>query len=52
MEVVSQKRAYQDLEGKIRQVESRSMQTSKDLQDVYQELTQAKSIKSEIESEN
>ena len=28
------------------------MQTSKDLQEVYQELTQAKSMKSEIESEN
>ena len=28
------------------------MQTSKDLQDVYQELTSVKSAKTEIESEN
>ena len=40
------------MENKLRQVEQRSMQTSKDLQEVYQELTQVKGIKSDIDAEN
>ena len=40
------------MENKLRQVEQRSMQTSKDLQEVYQELTQVKGIKSDVEAEN
>ena len=38
-EIDSQKHLFGELEIKMRQVEQRSMQTSKDLQDVYSELT-------------
>ncbi len=41
---------YSELEAKLRVIESRSTQTSKDLQELYNELTEVKGQKVEIEA--
>ena len=41
-EIDEQKESYGALEQKLKQIEGRGVQTSKDLQDLYQELAFAK----------